>query len=819
MQMTRRWMAVAALLGVAALGTAPVAVAASGDTVTPVDRGVTGRVAGRQMAVAGLVTGEDGAPLAGVQLEVFRYDTGLVATGVTGADGTFAVAVPPSAESLYWVRGWAKGYETAQAVAVAGRQAPWVSLVLKELTGAVSGEVTGPDGAPAAGARVALLRAGYGVAAEGTTDLAGRFTFDGVAAGSGYSVRVQALGHTPAVAALEAVPAGGTAVSRVTLAVQAGSVSGKVVDEATGRPVAGARVAVERADLGVVATVATAADGGFAAAVPAATGAVGGGTAATGAGAVGGGTAATGAGAVGGGTAATGAGAAFGVTVTAPGYQPLRVDGVLLNNLGRATLTGERQLKLAPLTAAVSGRVLDSDGQPVAGLTVLLEQEGIGVVATAETAADGAFRWEAVAAGHRYRVRVLAAEMVHRHGWKQWAPATGDWFTPTGGRVTALSLALTESRPHDYGNGQIRGFVTLPGGLPVTGATVELLRPGMATDLAAASTTTAADGSYRFEQVDANLVPELRREPGTPYVLRVTADGYHTALTPAVDVTTGQERLVDIALAPRRAPLVVRVISQDGAPLDLAEVLLHPARGGEPLTAQTAGGLARLSAPTGTAYWLQIVRPGYRAAVVSTVSLSPGQETAVDVVLQAESSMVAGRVADGAQRSLAGAAVTATLPDGTVLQVLTDAGGGYELSGLPAGVPVTIQARLDGYTTAASAQTLTLSPGKQTSADLTLRAAAGRVTGVVVDGAGRPAAGVPVQLWRSGQGAVDQVTTGADGRFAFAGVPADPDRAYAVRVVAPGAGVRQAGFRTPIPLFKLEPGKTVTLQLVMTAIE
>ncbi|HLN60773.1 MAG TPA: carboxypeptidase-like regulatory domain-containing protein, partial [Symbiobacteriaceae bacterium] len=109
------------------------------------------------VVIRGLITGETGAPLAGAQIELFRYGAGLLTTVTTEADGTFSLSLPRSAETLYWVRGWAKGYDTAQQVVVTGRETPWVTLSLKQLTGQVTGEVKDPASQPLAGARVELL--------------------------------------------------------------------------------------------------------------------------------------------------------------------------------------------------------------------------------------------------------------------------------------------------------------------------------------------------------------------------------------------------------------------------------------------------------------------------------------------------------------------------------------------------------------------------------------------------------------------------------------------------------------------------------------
>lgn len=769
MQMKQHTFLAAAALALAILTAVPAPVLAA----APVSA-----TAGRTV-IRGLVTGLNGAAVPGANIEVFRYGTGLVTTVTAGPDGTFTADLPASAETLYWVRAWASGYDTAQEVAVTGRETPWVKLALKAQTGKVTGEVTGPGAKAIAGARVELLRTGYGIVAETTSDAGGLFAFDQVPAGSGLIVRVAAKGYSPALATLDSVIAGGTVTSRITLAAYSGRMEGRVIDAATEQPVAGARVMVERDDLGEVATAATAANGSFTADVPALTG------------------------------------AAYRATVAAPGYKPLRLEKIKLDEMGQVSLTGERQLRLEPLTTSIAGRVLDEDGKPVAGLPVMLEQQGAGLVAEATTDTDGMFRWTQVELGKRYRTRIATHEMVHDHNLRKWAPLTGDWITPEAGRVANLSLTVRAGLLHDYGPGVIRGLVTLPKGTPVAGARVELIRPGA--DKLIAETKTADDGSYRFADVEANLPRpgSFSGKDGIGYVVRVTAEGHYPVLSSSVDVTPDKESLIDLTLRPLRGSLAVRVVDQDGTALDLAELRLTPAESGATLVYKTSGGIAHMTAPAGQPYWLEAAKPGYRTVVLGPVEPSSDQETALDLVLQAQSGILTGQVTDQERQPLAGATVTAALPDGATLTATTGPNGGYTFFDLPAGAPLLVTAQRAGHAAAGTDRVITVVPGGKAYADLTLRAAAGTITGRVADEAGRPVAGTTVELWLAGKGSVDFTVTGEDGSFSFKAAPADPDRPYAVRVAGAIAGVRQAGYRTPMPLFRLEPGQTVYLQFIV----
>jgi hypothetical protein len=126
---------------------------------------------------------------------------------------------------------------------------------------------------------------------------------------------------------------------------------------------------------------------------------------------------------------------------------------------------------------------------------------------------------------------------------------------------------------------------------------------------------------------------------------------------------------------------------------------------------------------------------------------------------------IGGRVADGANVSLAGA--TVTLSGSQSATTTTDAGGNYSFANLPAGGSYTVTPALANYTFAPANQTFNNLSGDQT-ADFTGASNTFTIGGQVVEGASG-LGGVLVTLSGS-QSAT--TTTDVNGNYSFAGLPA-----------------------------------------------
>lgn len=737
--------------------------------------------------LSGSVSGDSG-PLAGATIEIFHYGGGLVTTATSDAAGHFAAAVPASGDRLFWVRAWAADHDSAEQVWVRGRESS-IRFHLTALYGSVSGWVLGTEGSAVNGARVELVHPTHGSQVAATAP-SGRFWFTRVPAGEGYSLRVSAAGFVPVTQPVGLVTAGRETALTAALTSFRGMVAGAVVDQESGAALTGAAVDVEQVGLGIVASTVTGTGGSFTAPVDAV------------------------------------AGATFRVHARLNGYRPVQTAPFALDGKGLARLDGEGRIKLARLTADLSVRVLDPDGDPLPGAPLWLEREGAGIVATGETLADGTYRFEAIPAGDlRYRVRLVPPTMRKQSTDRKWGATASEWITPPPGQWANLGLSLVAGEMEDYGDSEVMGRVTSPGQFPVAGAKVDLIRAG---EGVVATTETAADGSYHFFEVEANQPLEQvyfrgipMKPAGLAYLVRVSHGGFHTAASEMIDLVPDKQTLVDLALSPVLGTAAVHVVDQDGLPVAGAKLRLRPARGGEPVeSAADATGTGRLQAPLLGAYWLEVEKEGYQKGLVSPLLLEAGQEKVVDVTVGSRTATLYGHAVDAQGRPVtAPLTVTAVAANGREVSEQLRPDGSYALSNLPAGAPVLVSLRDGQSLLAAPAQVLLAKPGERVRADLTLTQPTGTVRGRVVDESGRPVVAAVVDLMRSGDGVAATVLTDANGFYQFDLVPADLNRRYAVRLSQPGFGYRQLGNRMPPPLFLLEAGGTKHVDLVLVPLE
>lgn len=230
--------------------------------------GATGPIAGR-------VTGRDGAPVAGALVAAapergFGLVDAAVAQALTGADGRFRF--PELDPGRYRVTARAEGRAPASARRVEPG-APELALVLEAgglLRGCVRAAATGAPVAPFT-VLVFERRSALRLVPQRTLsviDPAGCYLVTDLAPGPA-AVVVSAPGFAPSTARATEIPAPpGEAL--VDVALEAGGVAyGFVRDDATGQPLAGARVEVEgdlaaaASTLPVLSEAVTAADGSF----------------------------------------------------------------------------------------------------------------------------------------------------------------------------------------------------------------------------------------------------------------------------------------------------------------------------------------------------------------------------------------------------------------------------------------------------------------------------------------------------------------------------------------------------------------------------
>ncbi len=351
----------------------------------------------------------------------------------------------------------------------------------------------------------------------------------------------------------------------------------------------------------------------------------------------------------------------------------------------------QRRMRVAPLRAgeqrqlgevvlspgvALEGRVLDTGDQPVAGATVILQEDGSAfgmmgsggaTVARATSEADGSYLLPGLATG-RFRLKASAPGMVEGEQVLELTPAPRDQHADlrlgAGGRVTGLVLG--------------------PDGQPMPGARVSL---------------AAADGfasfSWRRERVlrEGTEVDERGRFTltGLPekgrYRVLAAAEGYAMARSKAV--RPGAD--LRLQLDPTR-DFHGRVVDAGGRAVAGASVVL------EPMVRQSGPGMFRTNGSTSKedgSFTIGGVKAGdYRLrasapageGVIEPVSVAAGGEP-VEVVLQGGDALIV-RVTDPAGRPVADASVSIhSVDDDDPLSHLGPGQGGVRIrrGGAPGG--------------------------------------------------------------------------------------------------------------------------------------
>lgn len=159
------------------------------------------------------------------------------------------------------------------------------------------------------------------------------------------------------------------------------------------------------------------------------------------------------------------------------------------------------------LAGTLSGRVLDPDGNPVAGVTVVAYDARLNY-ATATTTSSGTWSIRNVP-GRTYRLRAYAGETSP---WvDRFYPSNWDFCTSTpvtlGDTETLDGLDITVAR-----GGELHGVVQDLAGTPLVGVPVEARGTTERTALATRSGVTGADGAF--------VIAGLDSDPGAPEAYR-----------------------------------------------------------------------------------------------------------------------------------------------------------------------------------------------------------------------------------------------------------------------------------------------------------
>ncbi|HEY3365382.1 MAG TPA: carboxypeptidase-like regulatory domain-containing protein [Symbiobacteriaceae bacterium] len=463
-----------------------------------------------QGRLTGLVTDQLGTPVPGAAVTVWGQATGLTAEAMTGADGTYTVDGLP-APGPYLVQVTFAGYRpfvSAFTPVTAGR-GKQVDATLLPLTATIAGQVVDARlSDPVSGARVELIRKGFGILDATQTDGSGQFSFTAPAADTpDYTVRVWASTFSPSVSPAFALAGGArqefTGPARLMVAkdpilFRTVTVSG-VVEDDQGVPLEGAAVTLYRANgLLPQAVTTSAADGSYS-------------------------------------FVDQDVSVKTGYTVEAA------KDGYFTGSDGQTVLvvdnytTARTNLRLRPATARLQGHLTNCLGLPAAGgrVTVLNLRDGSTASATADS--KGAYSISNLPAG--------PADVVVVRGSAR-SVADGGEVLNGDGPVSLAGLRARTANLQLAPVGSVTGIIFGPDGWPVAGATISLWHEGAVAP--AATVLTGTDGSYAFGSL----------KPGERYAVSAAADGYtpsslapgEPTVTPLFKASPSQAIRLDLGL-------------------------------------------------------------------------------------------------------------------------------------------------------------------------------------------------------------------------------------------------------------------------------
>lgn len=394
-----------------------------------------------------------------------------------------------------------------------------------------------------------------------------------------------------------------------------------------------------------------------------------------------------------------------------------------------------------------SGRVVDERGRPVAGARVELARSQDGDLRPGGPLVDDGLYQDETGEDGRFEIRGLP------EGWFDLL-ASRPQFLPSW----LYGLEISGARA-DLGTVTLREGATLTGWIvglnrePLAGAKVRL---GSGEE-----TVSGADGRFEIAQVDPGK--ELEIEACRPDRLSVS---YESAKLP--------DEPVEIVLPPA-VRLTGRVVDPDGKPAAEASVATSsdsnpnpflgpsspcPAVGRGEATTDAEGRFVLESLLGGT---IQVwaTQPGYLGSDFETVEVPDGGEAEVPTLQLARGATVTGRVLreDGSPAPAAQVLAAGEGDYSFSFSRWADGDGRYRIEGVPPGRQ-TITARHD--TLGAGSREVELTVGGENQVDITLGPEESRLArGRVVDPDGEPVAGA---LVKNGQ---NTAYTGPDGAFSI----------------------------------------------------
>lgn len=669
----------------------------------------------------GIVTGPDNKPVPNALVIARSSTDNPLQPGVSARSdpkGRFQLRLKSSAIHTVWV----------EARGLAARDFPNVQpgaylKITLEKGGTIDGTVReGSSGAPISGARIEARIAG-GIplpmvpdepdagSVTATTDRAGRYRLEGLARGL---YDVSAVGRGFARARQGSAKVG----SKVDLFLYAGASLSGIVTGPEGKPVAGALVSAEE---GVYA--------GFRATAG----------------------------------VKTDAQCRFELLGLAPGSYTVVAQQVgLAPGITTDVVVLEQEDSTTSVAlasgAAVTGRLLGPSRRPVAGPVSVEELDGrppplvLADRLRAEAGQAGRFRIDAVPPGSH--TLVVAAP--------GFAPVRLELDVPVNAPGVNLGDVLLETGI------TIRGHIRDTTGQAITDATLWASPPDGRGMGRSAEAKSQADGSY----VLAGLSP-------TPYVVGVRASGFGSAHRRVDAGDDGADFVLE-----QSGTLTGTVVDDLGRPIDSFQVAVQAAESREawPHSEPITSGDGRFSVENlekGT-YVVTASAPDRTSATLSGVKVRVGATTDVGRIRLGEGGVLRGLVVSSDGTPIPGATVLAQ-PAGNRIRVppedqrdLTNAGGAFEMRGVPAG-PLELRATHPTFVTT-RVRGIEVDPVKGVAEARIVMTRGGRIEGWVRQRDGTAASGIfaramidlPDDSWSA---ELDRVPVAPDGHFDIDRVP------------------------------------------------
>lgn len=763
-------------------------------------------------AVTGAVLDSDGNPIPGAMVELLRQGAGVVDSGKTDSDGHYALATGSAAGLDFRLRVWASGFATAEQTWVPSVDGSRVDFRLAALGATLAGTVLDGNANPVAGAQVQVYRKGAGLAASTTSAADGSYRVTGLRAGDSYQVQVLRPGYGVFQQSLAALAAGATLRLDPVITAATAALSGQVVDGQSGKPVVGARVEVLRNSFGLLVEGSTDAGGNFSYTLPA------------------------------------DAAPSYQLRVFADGYAAYASARFALPGGSVRDLAGADQIVLSPAFGSVVGFVFDANGRPRDGVSIHLDKQGLGTIASTTTDSTGWYAISNVPASTdpAYRIRLLSGAIDN--------PIATDtaWFSLAPGAQYEADVSLDFKSGNAGYNGTISGRVVDEAGRALAGVTVQAVRAY--NPVITYSATTDQSGHYRID-LPGNKISTSANSPG--YILTASADGFFAndqpqvtlppvttpspsfgpAPTPTaawVDVTPNKVTTASFTLHASKGRLSGRALDAQGRPIPGAKVnLLREGKGivqsktTDPAGRYSFDGIEVVGRPS---YLVEVAADGYLPSALGKdgsgnwlVDAAGGLGAIQDVRLLATSASLAGSVVDASGRAVARATVIAwDRTSDKYYKAMTGPDGTYTLSGLPAGgqsysITVSAEQMQDSALTRSGdlAAPIAPNPGDRLSADLLLVPAGAALTGTVYGVDGGLVPGAQVELWQEGVGPVASTKADASGQYRFDQLV--PGGRYAVRASA--AGYRPSSLKYGLDyvpgLISVEGGDRATWNIVL----